>query len=308
MYSPNQAKGPVPAILAINFWGNQAVNADPGIQLSTKWIESNRNPWVDLSGVKDHHATEACRGVNARQWPIEQMLARGYAFATFYRGDIDPDIPTGFAMTAKAAFPELQNRPDNFATIGAWAWGLSRAMDYLQTDRAIDAKRVGIFGWSRLGKAALWAGATDPRFALAISNESGAGGAKLFHHGIGETIRMLNTNFPHWFCKNFSKYNDQDLTIPFDQHLVISLIAPRPVYVGSAEEDTHADPEGEFLSLKNANPVYRLLGKQGLPTENWPPVDQSVQGTLGYHVRAGAHDVKDFDWQQYLAFADKHLR
>jgi hypothetical protein len=236
------------------------------------------------------------------------MIDRGYAVATFYRGEIDPDTKDGFDQSLKAFYPELQNRGDNFSTIGAWAWALSRAMDYLVTDRALDPKRIAAFGWSRLGKAALWAGATDERFAAVISNESGAGGAKLFHRGVGEDIARLNTVFPHWFCSNFRKYNGHDKELPFDQHEVIALIAPRPVYVASAEQDAEADPEGEFATVKAAEPVYRLFGKQGLGADEWPPINHPVGRDLAYHVRTGGHDVKPYDWEQYLGFLDREIK
>ena len=181
-------------------------------------------------------------------------------------------------------------------------------MDALEKEPLIDSKRVAVFGFSRLGKAALWAGASDERFAMVLSNESGAGGAKLFHRGVGENIERLTSVFPHWYARNFKKYAGKDTELPFDQHMVISLIAPRPLYVGSAKEDTYADAEGEFTAAKAAEPVFRLLGAEGLPADAWPPVGTSVQGGIGYHVRPGKHDVLPFDWQQYLIFADKHLK
>jgi hypothetical protein len=301
IYLPNAVKGPAPTILGLNFDGNHAVHKDPGIRLSSSWMESRGR------GVVDNRATEASRGTASNRWPVEMILDRGYAVATAYRGDIDPDYYDGFKNGVHALYPELQGRGDNFSTIAAWAWGLSRAMDYLETDNDIDARRVAVFGWSRLGKAALWAGATDERFAMVISNESGAGGAKLFSRGVGESIERLNTVFPHWYCTNFRKYNGKDQTLPFDQHLVIALIAPRPVYVASAEQDKWADPQGEFLAAKGADPVYRLFGTEGLPAETWPAVNQPVHGQIGYHIRSGRHDVTDYDWTQYLIFADKHL-
>ena len=312
LYLPNQLssqkKGRVPVILGLNFWGNHAIHADTGIRLATTWMEESRsNPWVDLSGVHNHRATEACRGVNASQWPVERILESGYGLVTAYRGDIDPDHAESFAESIRAAYPELQGIGDNFSAIGGWAWSLSRAMDYLQTDNQVDAKRVAVWGWSRLGKAALWAGANDERFALVISNESGAGGAKLFRHGIGENILRLNTVFPHWYCQNFRKYNGLDTTLSFDQHMMLSLIAPRPLYIASAIEDVNADPRGEFLAAIALNPVYSLLGASGLPADGWPPVDHPVMGRIGYHVRSGSHSVIDYDWTQFLAFADRHL-
>lgn len=308
IYIPKAAKGPVPAILGINFWGNHAITPDPGVRITTNRVESGRNSYADLSCVQNGQATEACRGINAPQWPIDEILSRGYALATFYRGDIDPDTKDGFEKSVKAFYPELQNRGDNFSTIGAWAWALSRALDYLASDRAIDAKRVAAFGWSRLGKAALWAGATDERFAAVISNDSGAGGAKLFQRGIAENITRLNTVFPHWYDENFRQYNGRDTALPFDQHEVIALIAPRAVYVASAEEDANADPEGEFAAAKAAGPVFELLGRRGLSVDKWPAVNQPVaNGDVGYHVRSGGHDVKPFDWEQYLGFLDRHF-
>jgi hypothetical protein len=292
----------------MNFWGNHAITADPGVRITANRVEAGKNSYVDLACVQNGQATEGCRGINASQWPLETIIERGYALATIYRGDIDPDTKDGFDKSLKAFYPELQNRGDNFSTIGEWAWAFSRAMDYLVTDSAIDAKRVAVFGWSRLGKAALWAGATDERFAAVISNESGAGGAKLFHRGVGENITRLNTVFPHWYDQNFRQYNGRDTALPFDQHEVIALIAPRPVYIASAEQDTNSDPEGEFAAAKAAGPVYRLLGKKGVEADKWPAVNQPAGGDVAYHVRSGGHDVKPFDWEQYLAFLDLHLR
>lgn len=308
MYVPNGAQGPVPAILGLNFWGNHAIHKDPGIRLTESWVEEKAGQYADLTGVKANRATDASRGGNARQWPVEEILSRGYALATIYREDVAADHEPHFASGVHPLFPELQAGDDNFGSIAAWAWALSRGLDALEKEPAIDSKRVAVFGFSRLGKAALWAGASDERFAMVISNESGAGGAKLFRRGVGEDIARLNTVFPHWFAKSFRKYNGRDRSLPFDQHLVMAMIAPRPLYVASAIEDKHADPEGEFAGAKAAEPVYRLLGAEGLPAEAWPPVDTSVQGGIGYHVRSGGHDVLPFDWKCYLDFADKHLK
>lgn len=308
VYVPNHVNGPVPAILGLNFLGNHAIHPDPGIRITESWVEEKGQPYVDPAGVKNFRATEASRGVNAKQWPVEEIISRGYALATIYREDVCADRQPYFQSGAQSLFPELQKGDQNFGCIAAWAWSLSRALDELEKEPSIDAKRVAVFGFSRLGKAALWAGASDERFAMVISNESGAGGAKLFHRGVGEDIARLNTVFPHWFARNFRKYMGKDIDLPFDQHFVISLIAPRPVYVASAEDDRGADPEGEFAAAKAAEPVFKLLGAEGLPAEKWPPVGTSVQGGIGYHVRAGGHDVTDFDWKHYLDFADKKLK
>lgn len=290
------------AILGLNFWGNHAIHPDPGILLSRNWTESGKNPYVDLSCVTNHVATEGCRGINARQWPVEKILQEGFALVTCYREDVAPDRPNGMTNGVMSMYPELQGRGDNFATIGAWAWSLSRIIDYLETDRDIDPKKLGVIGWSRLGKAALWAAANDERIAAVVSLQSGAGGAKLFHRGVGEDVRRLNTVFPHWYCGNFRKYNDRDKELPFDQHLVLSLIAPRPVYVASAIVDKNADPEGEFEAARAVVPVYRFLGLKGMSDTAWPGVNLPTGGQVRYHVRSGNHDVTDYDWDQLLFY------
>lgn len=306
-YVPNHVKGPAPAFLGLNFAGNHAVHKDPGIRLTESWVDQ-RQPNIPPYPDSHNRATDAARGSNAKQWPLEEIIARGYALATLYREDVAPDHPPYFASGVPTLYPKLQEREDNFGTIAVWAWSLSRALDILEKEERIDSKRVAAFGFSRLGKAALWAGANDERFAMVISNESGAGGAKLFRRGVGEDIQRLNTVFPHWYSKSFRKYSGKDKELPFDQHMVMALIAPRPLYVASAIDDKNADPEGEFAGAKAAEPVFRLLGAEGLPADTWPELNRSVQGGIGYHVRSGGHDVQDFDWQQYLAFADKHLK
>ncbi|MDP6635205.1 MAG: sialidase family protein [Phycisphaerae bacterium] len=304
IYLPKGATGATPTFVGLNFQGNHSINADPAIRLSTRWMRPRSKT------VVKNRATEKARGVAASRWGVEEILARGYGLATVYYGDIDPDHHDKFSNGVHGLLDKHSgSRPaDAWGSVAAWAWGLSRAMDYFETDKDIDHKRVAVIGHSRLGKTSLWAGAQDQRFAIVISNNSGCGGAALSKRCFGETVGRINRSFPHWFCDNFKKYNDKEETLPLDQHMLLALVAPRPVYVASAKEDRWADPKGEFLAAKGAGPVYKLLGKTPLPCKEMPSLDKSAQGDVGYHIRSGGHDVKEFDWKSYLDFADKHMK
>ncbi len=306
LYLPAGAAKPSPVFLALGFNGNQTVALDPGVPLAEEWS-------IDRTTHKLVHntAAEDSRGRSAPQWQLEKILSHGYGLATIYAGDIEPDFPGAITYGIRPLFFKPgQTMPlaNEWGAIGAWSWGLSRAMDYLEKDRDVDSKRVAVFGHSRMGKTALWTGAQDTRFSIVISNESGEGGAAISRRDFGERTKDLNTHFPHWFDSNFSKYNDREAEMPFDSHMLLSLIAPRALYVASAEGDQWSDPRGEFLGALNAGPVYELLGKKGLGVTQMPGLQQPVMHDVAYHIRPGKHDVTAYDWEQYLAFAAAHWK
>lgn len=307
LYLPNAATKPVPAFLGLNFYGNQSVHADPGIRISTRWMRSAK----DL-GIVNNRATEASRASQAQRWQVETVIDRGYALATIYYGDLEPDFGEGWKSGVRAALsPAGTNTvfdPQAWGAIGAWAWGLSRGLDYLEMDGAVNAKNVAVIGHSRLGKTALWAGAADERFALVISNDSGEGGAAITRRCFGERIHHLVAAVPYWFCGAYGQYAKREPALPVDAHMLIALMAPRPVYVASATEDQWADPRGEFLAAQGAEPVYQLYGRTGLGKSEFPKPDRSIGQTVGYHVRTGEHDTKAEDWGFFLDFADRHLK
>ena len=301
LYLPQEKDGSVPVFAGLNFYGNQTVSSEPGIRITSRWA-------MEGEGIVNGRATEASRGAQAGQWDILAILKAGYGLATVYDGDMEPDHADGWKTGIRTSLKDsLQIQPAEWCAMGAWAWGLSRLMDYLEQDPAINAKKVALMGHSRLGKAALWAAASDPRFALVISNESGEGGAALSKRDFGETILIINTYFPHWFVAKYKDYNGKAAALPLDQHMLLSLIAPRPLYVASAAGDQWSDPRGEFLSAWHAGEVYRLFNENGLGTDSMPGINQPVGDFVRYHIRDGKHDVTHYDWKQYIEFAERHF-
>lgn len=279
-YVPKGAKN-VPAFLGLNFGGNHTVDAD-------EWV---------TSGGDDKP------GKAAKRWPVDMITKAGFAVLTVHCDDFDPDKDDQFQNGVHALFKEKRTN-ESWGTIAGWAWGLSRVLDQLKNVEEIDDTKVAVIGHSRLGKTALWAGASDERFAMVISNNSGCGGAALSKRRQGETVAKINTTFPHWFAGNFKQYNDKEDELPYDQDGLIACIAPRPVYVASASKDRWADPEGEFLALKGASVIYRLFDQQGVAGKDFPNPGETLKGTgQWYHLREGRHEITPWDWERYLEAA-----
>ena len=300
MYIPNDRKGPVPAFLGANFKGNHATTTDPAVLMPTP---------DKLATYASSFKVEP-RSANGHRWEYEYILRHGYAVATFCYHDVDPDFHDGFHNGVHQLMDgDKPRNGESWGTISAWAWGLSRCLDFLETQKEINSKKVAVIGHSRLGKTALWAGATDQRFALVISNDSGCSGAAIARRKSGETVEVINRNFPHWFCGNYAAYGGREEKMPWDQHELVAMIAPRPVYVASASEDDWADPVGEYYSLVGAASVYKLFGYDGITDRTVPEIEHPVVvGRMGHHIRKGEHNVRLYDWEQYVSFADRFLK
>lgn len=278
IHLPKDAAGPVPMFVGLNFKGNDA--------------------------TLDERADF--------RWPYELVLKAGMGVATAWRDSIEPDgkdskLAEAEGVCRDGGVRSWYNKDGDWGAISAWAWGLSRIVDYLETDEAYDTDRLAVIGHSRLGKTALWAGANDLRFDMVISNDSGCCGAAISRRKFGETFAVIDTSFPHWFTREFDKYKGREETFPADQHWLIALAAPRPVYVASATEDLWADPKGEWLAAKAAEPVYALFGMQGLDDGMPAPDVSDGDSRVGYHIRTGKHNILAFDWQQYISFMNRHL-
>lgn len=303
---PANSSGPVPVFLGLNFYGNHTIHPSEHISITESWARNN-----EAFMVENNQLDERSRGIRASRWPVEYILGQGYGLAVIYYGDLDPDYDDGFQNGLHPLFYQKgQTKPaeEEWGSIGIWAWGFSRALDYLKSDQNVDGENVIVFGHSRLGKTSLWAGAQDERFAGVISNNSGCGGAALSKRKFGETVGVINNAFPHWFNDYFNRFNNNEEELAFDQHMLISLMAPRPVYIASAVEDRWADPYGEYLSGLYAGPVYELYDKNTYTSEKSPDLNQSrMTEGVSYHIRNGKHDVTLYDWEQYILWADKYV-
>lgn len=281
--------------------------------------KADKHPvFVGLSfDANDSIWTEGSRA--SRSWQPDTLLAHGYGLVTFRYTDAELDKASDHFRSSRLhrhfyQAGQTAPMPDEWGALGCWAWTASRVMDYLEQETLVDAGRVALLGHSRLGKAVLWAGAKDTRFRVIFPVNAGCCGTALSRRCVGETVECVNEFSHQWFCGNFRQFSHREQEMPFDQHEVLALLAPRPVYVASAEDDRWSDPLGEFLGLKGAEPVYALYGQPGIMTgdkaqEQWPAVDcPAASGTLAYHIRKGPHAVLLYDWQQFLRFADRYLK
>jgi hypothetical protein len=300
---PNNRKKAAPVFVGMNFYGNYTTVKDPTLPLPTMWVPNNPKD------IKDNHAAEAARGFQADTWNLEEVIDHGYAVATFYCGDIDPDRADKREGVQPHYLKKGETKPDpnDWGTIAAWAWGIMRAVDYLVTDDDLDKSRIIVVGHSRLGKTALLAGAFDERIAVVIPHQAGCGGTAPSRGKVGESVKRINTSFPHWFNANFKEFNDQVEKLPIDQNCLVALCAPRPVLFTNGVEDTWANPDGQFQVLQAADPVYRFLGVEGLEAKQMPEPGKLIDSKLGYHIRLGKHSMGKEDWKVWLEFVDKHL-
>jgi len=303
LVTPNQRSRPAPVFVGVNFCGNHTLVNDPLVPLPKGWI------YKSCPGCANEVATEEGRGKQIDVWNLEMAIDRGYAVATFYSGDIDPDKPD-FTDGVHPHYwkpGQKQPGPDDWGTIAAWSWGIHRAIDYLVSDRDLDSKRIAVVGHSRLGKTSLLAAALDDRIALAIPHQAGCGGTAPSRGKVGESVKQINDRFPHWFCDEFTQFNDDPTRLPFDQNALVALCAPRPVLFSNAVEDTWANPDGQLEVLKAANGAYQLLGAGGIDPQARPEVGRLIDSRLGYFLRGGKHSMNAEDWKAFLDFADKQF-
>ena len=299
IYLPANARKPVPLFLNLSFTANSNAVDDPGIKPGEVW-------------GRDKKRVPAAAGRSFGRLNVAPFLEAGIGVATVYYGDIEPDFLGGVPEGVRGSYlkpGQTEPGPNEWGAIGAWAWGLSRVLDYLETDKGVDAKRVAILCVSRLGKTVLWAGAHDTRFAVVIASCSGEGGAALSRRNYGETIKHLTvpTRYPYQFAAIYQQFGDRVDQFPVDAHMLIALVAPRPLLLQTGDQDGWSDPKGEFMAAIAAGPVYRLLGKQGLDTDQMPSAGQLIPGTLSYYMHPGGHGTIPSDWELFLKFLQMHL-
>jgi hypothetical protein len=294
LYLP-KSDDPVPVVIGLNSNGNHCVYDDNAILPSYT--------------TEDDGTIEENRGSKADRWCVETLIERGYGLATIYFEDFAPDDGDTYNTRVISLFDD-----ENFRAIGAWAFGISRGIDYLEQDSAVDASKIADIGHSRLGKAAVWAGANDERISLVISNDSGNSGASLSRGNHGETVKSINAIFPYWFCDKYSTYGNNESELPVDQHELLACIAPRRVYVASAESDLWSDPQGAWNSLLFSREAYELYGLETISgsvgTDGWTQPETNTRvfsEAMAYHVRTGWHEMQPDDWENYLDYMDEYI-
>ncbi|QDU79690.1 hypothetical protein Pla110_14040 [Polystyrenella longa] len=299
---PTNSDKPVPLFLGMNFCGNHTLLPNKEISLTNNWV-------YDSCGGVDHQAVEGSRGSQFNDWGIDTIINRGYGFAAFHSADLAPDVDDFSNGVHPYFFKEGQTSPDphDWGTLAAWAWGAHRAVDYLVTHPQVRKEQIAIIGHSRLGKTALLAAAFDDRIALSIPHQAGCGGTAPNRESVGESVAIINRAFPHWFNNTFPLFSDDVNRLPFDQHELITLMAPRPVLVSNAVEDKWADPDGQFRMLQLAAPVYDLYQVEGLLDQQQPELGRLSNGRLGYYIRSGNHSMTRGDWLVFLDYADKYF-
>lgn len=307
IYLPADAKGPVPILLQLGWFPNNLSVDDPGVKIGRRWDRElgRRVPAVPV-------APDPARRGPPRTLTVLPLLERGFATAVFNYTDVEPDALNAIAQGIRGAYLEPSQTspaPEAWGAIAAWTWGVSRAIDYFETDTAIDATRIALTGASRLGKTALWAGAREPRIACVIASISGEGGAALSRRDYGETVAHLvaPTRYPYQFAGNYQQWAGRADAAPFDAHMLIALMAPRPLLLQTGNTDKWSDPYGEFLAAKAATPVYTLLGQSGIDAYSLPAPGKPILNTLGYVMHDGGHAVLPEDWSVFLDFLARHL-
>jgi hypothetical protein len=302
LYLPANLKSPVPVLLNAGFTANNLMVSDRGVKVGQIFDPKTKQHMPATPGKFNFGGID-----------VMSLIERGFGVAAINYADIDPDDLSGLPYGVRSLYlktGQTAPAPDEWGAISAWAWGLSRVLDYLETDAGVDAKRVALMGVSRLGKTVLWTVAHDTRFALVIASCSGEGGAALSRRNYGETIKHLvePTRYPYQFCANYAKYADHVDQFPVDSHMLLALIAPRPVLLQTGDTDRWSDPKGEFLAAVAATPVFKLLGKEGMDSDQMPQAGVPILHTLGYFMHSGGHGVIPTDWEQFYRFLQMHLK
>lgn len=301
IYLPKNSDQPNPIFFTISFSANSQTVDDPEVFVGEIWNREGEKVKADQPS-------------RFRATNVEQFIDAGFGFATVYYGDIDPDFKDGFQHGIRKEFlksGDTEPQMDEWGTISAWSWGLSRAMDYFEKDKQIDQDRVALMGVSRLGKTVLWTGIRDPRYKMIIASCSGEGGAALARRDYGENIKHMSdpSRYAYQFAPNYHEYSTHLEDFPFDAHSLVALIAPRPLLLQTGNTDYWSDPKGEFLSAQEASKVYQLFGENGPEKNEMPPAgDTSLIGNkLGYYMHDGGHGTIPSDYPVFIQFMKEFL-